>query len=116
MSHPISLPAFGPYTIPRGDAERRESRIAAHLAWCEKLHRARLAGRNEALAAEVAPPARPAPASAPRLAGAELVGVALLLTSVLLAFVLASFDPRAAAPAAQTAPQARAAAVAGAPA
>jgi len=122
MSHPTSLPPFGRYTIPHGDMARRESRVANHLAWCERLHRSRLAGCAElpavdatrlARAAEAAPLA-PAVARR-RLASAEVVGVALLLSSVLLAFLLASFDPSTAG-AAQAAQQTRSTAVPGAPA
>ena len=119
MSHPTSLPPFGPYTIPRGDLARRESRVAAHLAWCERLHRARLAACMSAPVVPALPLASTAPPTArQRLAGAELVGVALLLTSVMLAFLLASFDPRSAGaePVAQAAPQTRTSTVPGAPA
>ena len=121
MSHPTSLPPFGRYTIARGDSARGESRVAAHLAWCERLHRSRLAGCADAPAVELraVETAPLAPRSVRRrMSSAELVGVALLLTSVLLAFVLASFDPSSAgaAPVAQAGPQARSAATPGAPA
>ena len=54
------LPPSGPYSIPRAKSrpvdETREQRLARHLAWCDALHRDRVAAAADLGAPRVLPP------------------------------------------------------------